>query len=864
MAADRSNNSRSIADISRAKKQRTIMSIDDCQVDRKTYRRYLQTDLEYEYTFLEAESGEDALEIYLQNRVDLVLLDYLLPDMDGLEWFAKWQQQSSENRPPVIVLTGQGDENIAVQFIKMGAADYFVKGQITAEKLKLSVRREIALRQLEHEKKEFADTVKIHTEANQLLQNKVEQYKISEQLIRNREEKHRRAIANAPIPIIIHAEDGEILQINRAWTELSGYGIKEIPTIADWTEKAYGKRQEIMRSVIDRLYELDRRVDEGEFEILTSSGQVRIWNFSSAPLGKLLDGRRLVISAAKDVTAIKQAEIDLQKSEAKFRNTFEQAAVGIAHVAPNGKWLKVNQKLCHIVGYTKEELLQKTFQDITHPEDLSTDLEYVRQMLAEEISTYSMEKRYIRKDGTSVWINLTVSLVKNSDGKPDYFISVIEDISDRKNLESSLQTSLSRLSNLHQLDKAILEAEKPQAIAKTAINNIHKFLTCRRTSIVTFDWERKTATILATQGEGNKLVGNGFQVSLDVWQNLIAQLENRPPDRDYIVTYLSQLPQLSTAIPPLEEAELDCFISFPLESNGNLLGILKLWVKNPDKIALQQLKMVSEVCDLVAIALQQAHLYRQIQNYALELEARVVQRTAQLEEINQELKAFSYSISHDLKAPLRAIQGFATAIQEDYAENLDDLGREYARRLVTSAQHMERLIQDLLAYSRLSRAEIQIQPINLSLIVSQAIEQLESEITMSQAKIIVEEPLSTMLGNRTVLRQIIGNLLSNAIKFVAPGITPQVRIWTEIRGGSMAYPEKNRVRLWIADNGIGIDPQHQERIFRVFERLHGNEAYSGTGIGLAIVKKGMQRLGGSFGVESELNRGSRFWIEGLL
>ena len=174
---------------------------------------------------------------------------------------------------------------------------------------------------------------------------------------------------------------------------------------------------------------------------------------------------------------------------------------------------------------------------------------------------------------------------------------------------------------------------------------------------------------------------------------------------------------------------------------------------------------------------------------------------------------------------------------------------------------MERLIQDLLTYSRLSQSEIQIQKINLAPIIAKVLEQLEPEIAKTQTQITIDEPLLSMMGNKTVLYQVISNLLTNAVKFLSPDTIPHIHIWTEIRG-DRSNLENSRVRLWVEDNGIGIKPQHQERIFQVFERLHGNEAYSGTGIGLAIVKKGMERLGGRFGLESQPNQGSRFWIEG--
>jgi len=166
---------------------------------------------------------------------------------------------------------------------------------------------------------------------------------------------------------------------------------------------------------------------------------------------------------------------------------------------------------------------------------------------------------------------------------------------------------------------------------------------------------------------------------------------------------------------------------------------------------------------------------------------------------------------------------------------------------------MDRLIRDLLAYSRVSRMEMRPAPVDLREVVQEALAQLEAAIQEREAQIAVVEPLPSVLAHRSVLAQVVENLLSNAVKFVAQGVRPRVRVWAEGHG--------DWVRLWVEDNGIGIAPEHQERIFRVFERLHGVEAYPGTGVGLAIVRKGIERMGGRVGVESEVGQGSRFWIE---
>jgi signal transduction histidine kinase len=223
-----------------------------------------------------------------------------------------------------------------------------------------------------------------------------------------------------------------------------------------------------------------------------------------------------------------------------------------------------------------------------------------------------------------------------------------------------------------------------------------------------------------------------------------------------------------------------------------------------------------------------------------------------LEEANQALEAFGYSVAHDLRAPLRTVHGFARALDEDYAHVLDDAGRDCLRRIMAGSARMDILIRDLLAYSRLSRMELEPDAVDLSAIVEEAVAQYRDAIAAAGGSVTVTSPLPTVKGHRSVVLQMVDNLLSNAVKFVPPGGRPIIAIHGDVRDGSG--------RLWVSDRGIGIEPANHERIFAVFERLHSVEEYPGTGIGLAIVKKGTERLGGTVGVESELGRGSRFWL----
>jgi signal transduction histidine kinase len=236
------------------------------------------------------------------------------------------------------------------------------------------------------------------------------------------------------------------------------------------------------------------------------------------------------------------------------------------------------------------------------------------------------------------------------------------------------------------------------------------------------------------------------------------------------------------------------------------------------------------------------------------------QRAAQeaLEDVNQELKAFSYTVSHDLRAPLRAMEGFAAILLDEFGDKLGEEGQRYAQRIVDAGTRMEDLIQGLLAYSHVASSDLPLQRVGLASLVEKVATELRegSEYAAARievARIEVRPPFPAVRANPTVLRQIISNLLSNAVKFVPKDRVPEVSMWSEPQG---AY-----VRLWVEDNGIGIAPEHESQIFNVFQRLHGPAAYPGTGIGLAIVRKGAERMGGQSGVISEPGHGSRFWVD---
>lgn len=247
-----------------------------------------------------------------------------------------------------------------------------------------------------------------------------------------------------------------------------------------------------------------------------------------------------------------------------------------------------------------------------------------------------------------------------------------------------------------------------------------------------------------------------------------------------------------------------------------------------------------------------SHAQEDLKQANSELENRVRERTKKLQETITELEAFSYTVSHDLRTPLRSIHGYADALLEDYGQSLNDEARHFVSRISASAARLDVMVQEVLNYSRIAKGEIQLQDVNIAEVIRDV---LESYPNLRKAGAIsVEEPLPIVRAQPGYLTQCVSNLLGNAIKFVPEGRQAKIKIWAE------AEPNGENVRLWFQDNGIGIAPQHFERIFEIFGRINPAQAYEGTGIGLAIVRKAVERMGGNVGVTSEPGVGSQFWL----
>lgn len=498
---------------------------------------------------------------------------------------------------------------------------------------------------------------------------------------------------------------------------------------------------------------------------------------------------------AREITRQKRVQQELRETQERFRATFEQAAVGIAHIGLDGRWLRVNRRLCEIVGYSREELLATDFASITHPDDLAADLENVRTLLAGAVETYTTEKRYIRKDGRPVWTNLTVSLVRTDSNEPRYFISVVEDISGRKAAE---QATVRQADLLEQAQEPILA------------------------------WE----------------LGGG----IIYWNHAAEELYGF--SREEALGQRSH--DLLKTVQPLPVREFEA----RLEQNGHWEGELTHTTKDGRVIVVESRhKVVREDGRLVVLESNRdvtgrKRVERQLSEVNASLEKRVEERTLQLHEANRELEAFAYSVSHDLRAPLRSIDGFGQILLRDYAGKIIDAdGERYIKKMSAAAVRMADLIQDLLSLSRIARAELTKRRVDMSELARLVTAELSNQSPERKVEVRIQDHLMVQADPR-LLRVALDNLLGNAWKFTGKEPHPCIEFGSVKAAGKTVY--------FVRDNGAGFSMEHAGNLFAPFQRLHRDAEFEGTGIGLAIVQRVIHKHGGTISAEAAAGRGATF------
>jgi PAS domain S-box-containing protein len=461
---------------------------------------------------------------------------------------------------------------------------------------------------------------------------------------------------------------------------------------------------------------------------------------------------------------------------------------------PSGVITSWNPGARRLKGYEAQEIIGKHFSVFYTAPDLAADKPGMELRVAAETGRFEDEGWRVRKDGSLFWANVVITRLLGDDGKLIGFGKITRDLTERRLSELRYRLLIESV-----LDYAIFSMDPEGHVTSwnTGAQRLKGYsadeIVGQHFSRFYGEQDRQSGLpekVLETAIREGHFEGEGWRYRKDgsrFWASVV--------------------------ITPLRD------------ETGTFYGYSKV-----TRDMTERKKLLDE-----------------LQRHSEELELRVRER----EETNAELEAFAYSVSHDLRAPLRAINGFAVALQEDYGDKLDDGAMDYLNEITAAAGRMNALVQDLLDYGRISRVEMSLEPVKLLTAVESALKQLADggsrNITVEVA------PDLYVAAVQPVFTQVIFNLLTNALKFSAENPAQRVRVFSEKRG--------DFVRLSVQDNGIGVAPQHQERIWNVFERLHVRDVYPGTGIGLAIVKRAITRMRGFYGVASDLGKGATFWID---
>ena len=456
----------------------------------------------------------------------------------------------------------------------------------------------------------------------------------------------------------------------------------------------------------------------------------------------------------------------------------------------------------------------------------------------------TFEYETIRPDGESRWVKSALKPGFSPNGDLIRLDGILSDLTARRVVEQELSARNQELLTLYRVSEITLTTPDPKRAFQAVLKEVKEATGFPMGFLEQLD--RENDRLVMIEAEGLDLPGEK-PVETPLHQSLAGiAVENRKP---LAVEDARDHPRFRSDF--LRRQNLRSYVGFPLVASGQVHGVLSLADSKVREIPLRLLRWGESLANSLALFVERVEAEAALT--AGEKGARAL--AAQLQAANQELEAFAYSVSHDLRAPLRTMQGFAHALIQEHGSGLPPQARDFVDRIVASGRQSEDLIRDLLAYSRMTFEELELQEVDLGQVVTDAREQVAADLAERGATLDLPETLPVVVAHHTTLVQILANLLSNAVKFVPEDQAPTIILGCEER------ESEDRVHLWVEDNGVGIPEEDKERVFKVFERLDGELERPGTGIGLAIVRRGVQRIGGEVGVESKPGKGSRFWLD---
>ncbi|HYG36552.1 MAG TPA: PAS domain S-box protein, partial [Clostridia bacterium] len=633
--------------------------------------------------------------------------------------------------------------------------------------------------------------------------------------------------------IISDTVEGVITSWNAGAEKLFGYKAQEVIGRHESLLMPTGRTQE--------LHEDLERVKRGEvvrrqeIELVCKNGQSIVVSWAVSPIW---DHNGRVIRAAKivhDVTGLKLAEEALRRSEAIYHAMARSIPEGAMSVVDtNLRYLLVEGVLLERLGLIKDAMVGHTVQEVLEGEIGQERVGYFRRALAGEVTSYEAEYR-----GCIVWSQFVP--LREQDGRVMAAMSLAIDVTERRRAEEALRSKSERLRLLSEAAGELLSGQAPELAVRELFGRLAPHLDLEVYFIFRVDDSGRALRLDSWAGVSDEVARQIGRLAMEqAVCGTVAQEHQAVVLHD---VQHSQDPRTEL----LRALGLQAYGCFPLLAGERLVGTLSFGSRQRQKFSPEEVELLRTVSFYVSVAREQAQHRRH-------LERTVEERTAKLREMVSELEHVSYSMVHDMRAPLRAIQGFADLIERGEGERLSPVSRELLLKLGGSIHHMDKLITDVLNYNKAVRSRLPMGTVGLKRLLRRLLE-INPELQPPHAEVMLAGELPQVLANEAGLAQSLAELLRNAVKFVESGKLPQVKVWAERINNPMGW-----VRVYVEDNGTGIPTDWQNRIFDLFQRMHGAD-YPGTGIGLALVRKLVERMGGHMGVESEPGRGSRFWVE---